>query len=67
MCISMKLPWNETMLTFDPAFWLIVLAVAVCALTAVIVVASSLIAEDDAALAAKWQVSPSDKSEIAPS
>ena len=53
------------MLTFDPAFWLIVLAVAICALTAVIVVASSLIAEDDAALAAKWQVRASDDAEIA--
>lgn len=53
------------MLTFDPAFWLIVLAVAICALTAVIVVASSLIAEDDAALAAKWQASVRDEGEIA--
>jgi hypothetical protein len=61
----MKLPWNETMLTFDPAFWLIVLAVAVFALTAVIVVASSLIAEDDAALAAKWQAVANEEGDIA--
>jgi len=52
-------------LTSDPAFWLIVLAIAVCALTAVVVVASSLIAEDDAALAAKWPARAGEEGKIA--
>ncbi|WP_347554091.1 hypothetical protein [Robbsia sp. KACC 23696] len=35
------------MFDFEPGYWLIVLAVAICFLTAVVVLASSMILEED--------------------
>jgi hypothetical protein len=37
------------MFDFEPGYWLIVLAVAICFLTAVVVLASSMILEEDEA------------------